>query len=464
MRRHPTPFQIRTLWNAATAVAIGILGGLLGGFVWLISALLGFLQPVVVPLAVAGIIAYLLDPVVRWFQKRGLTRLRAVISTFGSFLAAGAALLAISIPMVGNQINEFRERAHDSTPPGLVADDPEAEPIRRSFDEKIVEALWRERIHRPWTKPFIDWALSAPAVTVVREARIEEFSNGETPGEIEAPRGEALTEALDAAESEDELPDIRLSRTEAWHKVAGFSDELFDWARGGTGKLLGFLGLLLGFIMVPIYLYFFLKDASSIRENWTQYVPLRASHFKNEVVGTLTEINGYLIAFFRGQVLVAFIDGLFIAIGLTIFGLPLSIPIGMMMAIVGIIPFIGNILTLIPACIIAWFHFSDPANQGWLGSSPWAYVGGVAAIFFIAQQINSMFTAPKIVGDSVGLHPMTVIFSMLFWSLILGGFVGALLAVPLTAAIKVLFRRYIWEARIKEGAEGTPPPDEPAPA
>ena len=73
------------------------------------------------------------------------------------------------------------------------------------------------------------------------------------------------------------------------------------------------------------------------------------------------------------------------------------------------------------------------------------------AIFVIVQQINSLVTAPKIVGDSVGLHPMTVIFSMLFWSLILGGFVGALLAVPLSASVKVLFRRYIWERKLKEG-------------
>jgi len=73
----------------------------------------------------------------------------------------------------------------------------------------------------------------------------------------------------------------------------------------------------------------------------------------------------------------------------------------------------------------------------------------VIAIFLIVQQINSLATAPKIVGDSVGLHPMTVIFSMLFWSLLLGGFLGAILAVPMTAAVKVLFRRYVWEARIK---------------
>ncbi|MEM9237373.1 MAG: AI-2E family transporter, partial [Verrucomicrobiota bacterium] len=193
-----------------------------------------------------------------------------------------------------------------------------------------------------------------------------------------------------------------------------------------------------------------------------EYVPLKASQFKTELIETLTEVNGYLISFFRGQVLVAFIDGLFIAIGLTIFGLPLSIPIGIMMAIVGIIPFVGNIITLIPACIIAYFHFS--AHPTFLGDNPWAYVAGVCVIFFIAQQINSIVTAPKIVGDSVGLHPMTVIFSMIFWSLILGGFVGALLAVPLTASVKVLFRRYIWERKLKEA--GGPPKDdgeEPSP-
>ena len=59
------------------------------------------------------------------------------------------------------------------------------------------------------------------------------------------------------------------------------------------------------------------------------------------------------------------------------------------------------------------------------------------------------FIQPKIVGESVGLHPLTVIFSVLCWSLLIGGILGALLAVPLTASIKVLFRRYVWENKIK---------------
>ncbi|MBB5350047.1 putative PurR-regulated permease PerM [Haloferula luteola] len=457
MRRHPTPFQIRTLWNAATGVAITILGLLLVLIIWLMGKVLGFLQPVIVPLAVAGIIAYLLDPVVRWFQKRGLSRIRAVVATFGSFLAAGALLTAITIPMVGNQINAFRSnkpgtQEASSTP----AQESSEEKSNTPFDQRIVDALVDIRTRTPWTRPVIDSVLAPPT--------------DELPAPERATQGEEISDRLDTyAEELDDQPDqkpehgIRFRETSLWSQVKALNDDAVHWIKGGTGKILNFLGLVLGFVMVPIYLYYFLKDSSAIREHWHEYVPLKASRFKTEVIETLTEINGYMISFFRGQVLVAFIDGLLIGVALTAFRLPLGLLIGIMMAIVGIIPFVGNILTLIPACLIAWFHYSDPNHASIVGSNPWANVAAVCAIFFIAQQINSMVTAPKIVGDSVGLHPMTVIFSMIFWSLILGGFVGALLAVPLTASIKVLFRRYIWERKIKEQSAESEvvAPDEP---
>jgi predicted PurR-regulated permease PerM len=66
------------------------------------------------------------------------------------------------------------------------------------------------------------------------------------------------------------------------------------------------------------------------------------------------------------------------------------------------------------------------------------------------QQIDGLFITPKIVGDSVGLHPMTVMASVFVWSLLLGGLLGAILAVPMTATVKVLLRRYIWERRLRE--------------
>ncbi|GAA5480813.1 AI-2E family transporter [Haloferula sargassicola] len=451
MRRHPTPFQLRTLWNAATGVAIAVLGLLLTLIIWLVGKALGFLQPVIVPLAVAGIIAYLLDPVVRWFQKRGLTRLRAVIATFGAFLALGAALVALTIPLVGNQINAFRANS-----PSLTPASEEVIPKNAPFEQRIVTNLIVVRSDYSWTRPVIDTLLSAP----------ESAEKTAPPAaDAGAPPRETLTQQLNeysasrqaaknAGEDLPEPPTLDFYDTSMWSYLKDLNDDALRWIKGGTGKVLGFLGLILGFVMTPIYLYFFLKDSASIREHWHEYVPLKASRFKTEVIETLTEINGYMISFFRGQVLVAFIDGLFIGIGLTLFGLPLGILFGVMMAIVGIIPFVGNILTLIPACLLAFFHYSDPSHASIVGDNPWANVAAVCAIFFLAQQVNSMFTAPKIVGDSVGLHPMTVIFSMIFWSLILGGFVGALLAVPLTASIKVLFRRYIWEKTLRN-----PPPD-----
>ena len=112
--------------------------------------------------------------------------------------------------------------------------------------------------------------------------------------------------------------------------------------------------------------------------------------------------------------------------------------------------FVLAVLCLIPACIIAYLH-AETGNAPF-HLEPWSYVGFVVLIFAGVQQINSLVTAPKIVGDSVGLHPLTVIFSMLFWSLVLGGFVGALLAVPLTAAVKVIFRRYFWDKTLREPA------------
>ena len=74
----------------------------------------------------------------------------------------------------------------------------------------------------------------------------------------------------------------------------------------------------------------------------------------------------------------------------------------------------------------------------------------VTAIFIAIQNLEGMFYAPKIVGQSVGLHPMTVIVSIFVWGLLIGGLLGPILAVPLTATIKVLLTRYVWGPSMRE--------------
>jgi len=420
-----------------------ILGGLVVGLIWLTGKILGFLQPVLIPLIVAGIIAYLLEPVVRLLEKRGVKRLWAVVSVFLTILLVAGLLGMAVLPgiqrgrlalekVLHKPVAAATGEAPSSTPPS-PANSGELDRLNdqvKEDEQRLVPALARS-LHKLRTEHRgdpIGWALT-------------EVTDG----------GETIAYANDAAP-----PDTLqfFERTRVGRMLQESQGTILktgrEWLTAGSTKLLGFLGLVLGMIMVPVYLFFFLKDSASIRDHWHDYVPLKASRFKTELVATLQEINGYLISFFRGQVLVAAIDGVLVGIALMIFGLPYGLLIGVFMAILGVIPYIGNILCLIPACIIGYLHAQETAP---FGLSPWAYVGCVVAIFVVVQQINSLVTAPKIVGDSVGLHPLTVIFSMLFWSLLLGGFVGTLLAVPLTAAVKVLFRRFIWERQMMETAD-----------
>ncbi len=398
----PSQYQRKTMWKAATGVALLILGILLVGLVWLTSNVLSFLQPVLLPVAIAGIIAYLLDPIVAWLQAEGMSRLKSVLTVFASFLVILGIMAMIIIPPIAEQIGDAEQRQKIG------------ENMRTTM-EKLGDT--------PWVKPFVDSALSRHEDSII------------------SPE----TTTIDGK--------VPFSETNLANTLSENTDKILSFVTSSTSTILGTLGYLVGLAMVPIYLYYFLKESAAIKNNWHDYVPLKASKFKTEVVETLREINGYLISFFRGQVLVAMIDGFLVGIALWIFGLPYGVLIGLILGIIGIIPFIGNIICLIPACFIAFVHFSAPENitsHEWLlGNNPWAYVAAVAAIFIVVQQINSLVTAPKIVGESVGLHPMTVIFSMLFWALILGGFLGTLLAVPMTAAVKVLFRRYIWEHKIQ---------------
>ena len=543
---YPNDFQKRTLWSAGTGLAIVLLGSMLVGIIWLGSTILGYLQPVLVPLAVAGIIAYLLDPVITWLSKsKSITRLRAVLVVLlASLIIVGTFGTFITVKLVeqGNRLTRNRELigqqflgtlrtfgwAHSIYDWASDILDDEGHPITRPnpYRDTAAENLqyskllaeWREQNNIPVDANSSDELNSEisedasddevepenavienendPAIAtdetsenppetnqenstgdpLVAEAEPDEASENEPASESTTsapsnlpPKPSKPRIYLDAEGDEvdfdkltaEEKKDIKeyqavtagstFSDTRIGHLLTENGDQLtrtaLNWLKAST-RLFGVLGYLLGFLLVPVYLFYFLNDSAKIKETWVNYIPLKASKFKDEVIDTLSEINGYLISFFRGQVLVSLIDGVLVGIALSLFGLPYGFLIGLALAILGIIPFIGNILCMVPSAIIAYAHFSDPAHQNFIGSSPWAYVGAVIAIFLVVQQINSLVTAPKIVGDSVGLHPMTVIFSILFWSLILGGFLGALLAVPLTAAVKVLFSRYIWQTKI----------------
>src|SRR5665213_2834220 len=97
--------------------------------------------------------------------------------------------------------------------------------------------------------------------------------------------------------------------------------KLWLLVKTSVGGFLGVTGFLLSLVMVPIYSFFLLKERPSIERRWKEYLPLRNSPLKDEVATTLSQINSYVIAYFRGQLLVCLVDGFLIGVALTIYGL-----------------------------------------------------------------------------------------------------------------------------------------------
>ena len=143
--------------------------------------------------------------------------------------------------------------------------------------------------------------------------------------------------------------------------------------------------------LVPVYTFYFLLEKRGISSRWTDYLPVADSGFKNELVFVLNSINNYLIAFFRGQVLVAICDGILYGTGFLIIGLPYAVLIGAMAVFLTMIPFLGAIVTCSAALVIALVQFGD-----------WQHPLLVLAVFGFVQALEGLFISPRIMGGRVG--------------------------------------------------------------
>jgi predicted PurR-regulated permease PerM len=407
MKNLPTAFQRTTLWTAITALSMTVIGAIAVGLVYLATTVLSFLQPILVPFAVAGVLAYLLEPGVKWLESRGLERSRSVLLVFVVFSLSLGGLAWWVTPKLWAQAGNLT----DKVPVYTV----------KARDAAVSLSMHVEKKY---------------GITLLPHEELQKTAETSEPAPIDA---KATTSEFDF--------DLKQFVTGEWVKTTlpTVAKNVWNFIKAGFGGFLGFSGFVLSLMIVPLYLYYFLIESAKIKTAWSDYLPLRASSFKDEVVSCLTEINGYLIAFFRGQLFVSVINGIATGIGLMVLGLDFGLLIGLALCVLGIIPYLGIAICWIPAVIIA----SVQGGGSFIPADPWwAMPLAVTAVFVIVQQIDGFFITPRIVGEAVGLHPMTVIASVLVWALLLGGLLGAILAVPMTASVKVLFQRYIWRARI----------------
>ncbi len=436
--KYPTPWQQKTVWAALSAICIVLLIVIVGSVIYVAGHLIGFLQPILIPVAIAVILAYLLDPLVTHLSERRMSRTKAIVLLFAIAFLAFAALLAWLVPTVSLQSA------------ALVRELPNYTSRAR---DQAVDLIYRynNSFGHPTTgkaaspsKSFVDWLLATPTPSPSgtpantapepKPSQTAEAAPNESIGPA-SPRISSVERQRIQSWVEQQLPNLQ-------RQLPLLTEKIWAILKTSIGGFLGVTGFLLSLVMVPIYLFFLLKERPAIERRWKEYLPLRNSPLKDEVAIVLSQINNYIIAYFRGQLLVCLIDGILIGTTLFLLGLNFAPLIGVLVVFLTMIPYIGIVVCWVPAVLIATAQWGD-----------WAHPLLVTVVFFGVQNLEAIFIAPKIVGDSVGLHPMTVIVSIFVWGLLIGGLLGPILAVPLTATIKVLLARYVWGRRLRERVE-----------
>ena len=197
----------------------------------------------------------------------------------------------------------------------------------------------------------------------------------------------------------------------------------------GAGVLSG-VATLLGWVVAPIYFAFFLMADTSHTSNLERFFPFLKSETRKDLVYLFEEFLNIIVAFFRGQLIIAFLQGLLFAIGFTLVGLKYGFVIGLTLGFLNIVPYLGNIIGLGTALPLAFFQGGGGLVQVLL----------VLVVFAAVQMIEGYLLTPKIMGDRTGLHPVVIIIAIFFWGTALNGIMGMILAIPLTAFLVVFWR------------------------
>ena len=420
------------MWAALTALFVVLLIVIAGAVVYVGANLISFLQPILIPVAIAAILAYLLDPLVTELCRRKMGRGMAIAVIFASVFIALVGLIWWVVPTISMQSANFAREL-----PGYT----------QKARDRIVDLIVQyNRVvggtsgrGKSASSGLVNFLLGTPPPR----------APSPTPPAAPTPSPQTTAspvEAISAAPAKISSAERQQLEAKADKIIPNLerylptlADKIWNIIKKSIGGFLGVTGFLLSLIMVPIYLFFLLKERPRIETRWKDYLPLRASPLKDEIAAALSEINSYVIAYFRGQLLVCLVDGTLIGSILTVFGLNFAPLIGLLVVILTMIPYIGIIVCWVPAVLIAAFQWGD-----------WTHPLIVTIIFIVVQNLEGLFYAPRIVGKSVGLHPMTVIVSIFVWGLLIGGLLGPMLAVPLTATIKVLLTRYVWGPRVRE--------------
>jgi len=371
----------------ARNLALFLLFGLLAWFCWTVRSVLN-------PLILAYLLAFILHPLVLTLERRGWKRRSAVNFIFGAFLAL-LTLLGFLIVQQGRGM--YRE---------LTAEQGLSEQVRARIDEAFHK--YQKEIN--WTLRVLDKekseAQTTPGDTMIVSGELRSYED------LQRFLQQALDDWLQGTHTAEPGPP----------QVAGVT---FPLLRNVFGGAFSFLGLLL---LLPIYTWFLLFELEGIHGFLQRYLPSRE---RARLVKIGTQIGEVLSNFFRGRLLVCLCKGSILALGLWIAGIQYPLLIGLGTGFLTLIPFVGSAVGFVVALLFGFLDY-DVLTALWRAG----------AVFIVAEVLENYVLIPKIIGDSLGLHPIVVIFSLLAGAASLGMF-GLLIALPLAASLVILAREFL---------------------
>lgn len=370
-----TPVQRKLVGFALGFAALCSIGWLLYILLSGTARFISTFSSVIWPLAVAGIMALVLRPVVGFFEQR--LKVRRSVAVGLLYLCAGllfTALLYSFVPAVISQVLDFFA---------------------------YLPTLWRNTV--AWGElHFPEW------LTVARRY-------------LENP---AVKAALDGL-------------TQQAQDLLGLLAPTLKSAGAGIFGLFGFAASL---AVIPVYLFFFLLSNADPTHSLSGHLPFLQKEQRDDVVYLVREFLGILVAFFRGQLLIGLIMGVLLATGFSVAGLKFGLAIGLLTGLLNIVPYLGSILGLSIALPLAFLQPEDGGVH---------LVAICVGIFAAVQALEGWFLTPRIMGQQTGLHPVAIIVAVFFWGKALGGVLGMMMAVPLTAffvtAWRLVRRKYFAE-------------------
>ncbi|HFI0123423.1 TPA: AI-2E family transporter [Streptococcus suis] len=313
-----------------------------------------FLEIVLLPMILTGLLYYLLNPMVDWMEKHKISRTVGISILFVLISLLIIWGLAVAIPSIQEQVTSFAQNLPSNI-------------------QKI----------------------EGQVTSLLQDQRFEQF------------RPTAL-----------ELLNKVNDQVVAYAQK--FSSSAVNWA---SNLISTASQIIVAILIMPFILFYLLRDGQYLNKHITQYLPTK---WREPIGIVLSDVNGQLSNYVRGQVTVAIIVALMFSVMFSIIGLSYPITLGVMAGFLNLIPYLGSFLAMIPAVILG------------LIAGPIMLIK-VLVVFMIEQTIEGRFVTPLIIGSSLSIHPITILFVLLTAGQMYG-VLGVLLGIPIYASIKVLVK------------------------